>query len=236
MKPLAPDRDTLLDLTVRQLPGPRSLRRSMGVEPASRRWLIGGVIPLWLGAGLGDWYMHKRTHIETTAGARESLIHALMMGEAGIPIALGLFCEINPGVLVTCVGALGVHSATAYWDVAYAEERRHVSAVEQHFHSLLEVAPLMATGFLSALYWDQWHALAKGKPDLRIRTKRRDPLCRRTRIAVLTAMGVFGALPYAEEMWRCLRARPTLKAQPPAEVPPTRTQAIPADPATAATS
>jgi hypothetical protein len=30
-------------------------------------------------------------------------------------------------------------------------------------------------------------------------------------------MGLFGALPYAEEMLRCLRRRPTIKAQPPRE-------------------
>jgi hypothetical protein len=235
MKLPAPDRDALLDLTVRHPPTPRSLRRSLGVETATRRWLVGGVLPLWLGAGLADWYQHRRTHIEDTAGARESMIHSLMMAEAGVPVALGLFCEINPGVLATCAGALGLHSATAAWDVGYAEERRRVTPTEQHCHSLLEVVPLMATGFLAVLYWDQTRALAgmDGERDLRIRTKRRDPLSRKTRIALLTAMGVFGALPYAEEMWRCLRARPTLKARPPAEMPPTPTQAIPADPAAA---
>jgi len=27
---------------------------------------------LWLGAGLVDWYLHRRTRIEETAGPRES--------------------------------------------------------------------------------------------------------------------------------------------------------------------
>jgi hypothetical protein len=31
---------------------------------------------------------------------------------------------------------------------------------------------------------------------------------------LLGAMGLFGALPYAEEMLRCLRRKPTGKAQP----------------------
>lgn len=169
---------------------PRDVRRALGVETATRRWLIGGVLPLWLGAGLADWHRHRRTHIETTAGTRESMIHSLMMTEAGIPVALGLFCEVNPGVLATCAGALAVHGATAYWGVTY--------------------------------------------PDFRLRLKRRDPLSCRTQIALLTAMGVFGALPYAEEMIRCLRARPTLEPQPTATPAPTPTLAIPADPEHAA--
>ncbi|WUI04062.1 diguanylate cyclase [Spirillospora sp. NBC_00431] len=200
--------------------GLNDVRRTLGVEAATRRGLMWGVLPLWLGAGLADWYRHKQTHIETTAGARESMIHSLMMAEAGVPVALGLFCEVNAGVLVTCAGALGVHGATAYWDVSYAESRRRVTPVEQHFHSLLEVVPLMATGFLTVLHWDQARSLVGQdgrKADFRLRLKRRDPLSWRSRAVLLGAMGLFGALPYAEEMWRCLRARPTLKAQPKAD-------------------
>ncbi|WP_207945170.1 diguanylate cyclase [Actinomadura rubrisoli] len=236
MKLRSPDRTALRGLAAATRK-PSDMRRSLGVETATRRWLIGGVLPLWLGAGLADWYRHKQTHIETTAGPRESMIHALMMTEAGVPVALGLFCEVNAGVLATCAGALGVHSATAYWDVSYAEQRRRVTPVEQHIHSLLEVVPLMATGFLATLYWDQARTLVggDGKPDFRVRLKRRDPLSGKTRLALLGAMGLFGALPYAEEMIRCLRARPTLKAQPPADVPPTPTLAIPADPVTTRT-
>jgi hypothetical protein len=194
------------------------VKRTLGVEEATRRGLIAGVLPLWLGAGLADWYRHKQTRIEETAGARESMIHILMMAEGGVPVALGLFCEVNAGTLAACAGAVGVHSLTAYWDVSYAEQRRPVTPVEQHIHSLLEVVPLMATGFLAVLHWDQALALiGREKPDFGIRSKRRDPLSWRTRVALLGAMGVFGALPYAEEMIRCLRARPTLKPQPAAE-------------------
>ncbi|TDD58939.1 diguanylate cyclase, partial [Actinomadura darangshiensis] len=78
-------------------------------------------MPLWLSAGLADW--HRRTSIETTAGARESMIHGLMMTEAGIPVALRLFCKVNAGVLALCGGALGVHAAMALFGaVPYTEE------------------------------------------------------------------------------------------------------------------
>lgn len=226
----APDRAALRDLARHPTTAVPDLRRSMGVDAATRRWLMGVVMPLWLGAGLLDWRCHRRTHIETTAGARESAIHSLMLAEAGAPIMLGLFCEVNAGVLATCAGALGVHSATAYWDVTYAEERRRVTPGEQHIHSLLEVVPLMATGFLAALHWDQLRALVRQgtrRADLRLRPKRR-PLSWRSRAALLGAFAVFGALPYAEEMRRCLRTRATLRAAPEPGLSATETLRIPA--------
>lgn len=67
----------LRGLTRRLPPGPADLRRTAGIENAVRRLLLGGVMPLWLGAGLADWYLHRRTRIEQTAGPRESALHSL---------------------------------------------------------------------------------------------------------------------------------------------------------------
>jgi hypothetical protein len=207
--------------------GPKDIRRTLGVETATRRLLIGGVMPLWLGAGLADWYRHRQTHIETTAGPRESAIHILMMTETGVPVMLGLFCEVNAGVLLTSFAALGAHSATAYWDQTYAEQRRPVTPVEQHLHSLLEVVPMMATGFLTALHWDQARALF-GKDERRFafRRKRHDPVSTGTKVGLIAALAVFGALPYAEELRRCWRARPTLAPMPEPSEPATETLAL----------
>jgi hypothetical protein len=63
-----------------------------------------------------------------------------MFAETGVPVLLGLFCEINAGMLATAARAVAAHSATAYWDQAYAEPRRRVTPVEQHVHSLLEMS------------------------------------------------------------------------------------------------
>jgi len=49
-------------------------------------------MPLWLCAGLADWYLHRRTHVEDTAGARESALRSLLFAETGVPVLLGLFC------------------------------------------------------------------------------------------------------------------------------------------------
>jgi hypothetical protein len=202
------------------------LRRTVGIEKAVSGLLLGGVMPMWLGAGLADWYLHRRTHIEQTSGPRESLIHHLMFAETGVPVLLGLFCEVNAGVLATAYAAAGVHWATAYWDQSYAEERRRVSPLEQDVHSALEMSPVTAAFLLTALHWDQAQALAgrgPSRPRFAIRLKRRDPLTPSARAILLAAVAVFGVLPYAEEFWRCWRATPTLKPlEEPAE-PPTET-------------
>jgi hypothetical protein len=201
-----------------------SVRRDAGVEGAVRRLLVSGVFPLWLAAGLADWYLHRRTGIERTAGARESLIHHLMFAETGAPVLLGLFCEVNAGVLVTAYGAVGLHTATALWDQYYAEPRRQVTLLEQHVHSLLEVSPIMAAFLLTGLHWDQARALAgrdQQAPRFALRLKRSDPVHPRTRLLLLSAVALFGVAPYAEELYRCWRTGHTTAALPEPEEPRT---------------
>ena len=53
------------------------------------------VLPLWLVAGFADWLCHRASHIETTTGAKESLIHLLMFTEVGIPLLAAMFLDIN---------------------------------------------------------------------------------------------------------------------------------------------
>ena len=187
----------------------RELRRISGVEQATRRLLLGFIAPLWIASGLADWLCHRRSDIEHTAGTRESAIHLLMLTEAGVPTMLGLFFEINAGVLAATLGALGLHQATAVWDVAYAEGRREVTTTEQHVHGLLEQVPVMATAFLFALHWDQARALfgaGGARPRFALARKRR-PLPRRAVVRLIGAIAAFGAAPYGEELVRCRRAR-----------------------------
>ena len=208
----------------------QDVRQAFEVEQATQRSLQYFVVPLWIASGLADWYSHRRTHIETTAGARESTLHSLMMVEAGIPATLGLFLDVNAGVLLTAFAGFVAHELTAIWDVAYAEGRRQVTDTEQHIHSFLEVTPLLAVSFLTVLHWDQARTLigrGPGKPDFRPRLKSR-PLSKRYIIGLLASIGAFVALPYAEEFWRCYRANPTLAAQPEQKETPTEAARVPA--------
>jgi hypothetical protein len=187
-------------------------RRRAGVEDATRRLLLGCVLPLWITSGLADWVCHRRSDIEHTAGTHEALIHGAMMSEAGIPVLLGLFAEINAGVLAATMTAFGLHQVTAVWDVAYAESRREVTAGEQHIHGLLEQTPAMATAFLLALHWDQATALLPSSPQ-RPRfaiTPKRHSLSRQTRTIIIALIAALGAIPYSEEILRCRRVDPTI--------------------------
>jgi hypothetical protein len=63
----------------------------------SRRYMLYFMLPLWIVPGFLDYLSHRKTKIETTSGTQESIIHALMTTEAGIPVVMGLLLEINTG-------------------------------------------------------------------------------------------------------------------------------------------
>ncbi len=201
---------------IRRLPrfdAAAELRRTVGVEEASRRLLLYFVVPIWVAAGFADWLCHRRTNIESTAGLHESIVHAVQMSQGGAPALMGLFLEVNAGVLATAYAALGLHQATAAWDVAYADGLREVTPTEQHVHGLLEQVPMMASAFLTALHWDQACALFRlgdERPDFSLRRKRR-PLSRRYVSGVLGAIAALVVVPYAEELWRCARRDATVR-------------------------
>ncbi|WP_241968444.1 diguanylate cyclase [Streptomyces sp. ICBB 8177] len=168
-----------------------------------------GLLPSWFVPGLADWVMHRRTRIEKTAGTRESLIHALMMTEVGVPIALAFVCEVNPLLLAVMLGATGAHEATALWDVRTAvRSDREVKPVEQHIHSFLESLPFAGLSALMCLHPDQVRSLlrgGRGDPDAwrLVLRRRRLPAPYLAGVSVAILLGV--ALPYGEELWRCVR-------------------------------
>jgi hypothetical protein len=185
-----------------------SLRKS-DPEHALTRYLLYYLMPIWMASGLLDWYWHKDTDIEHTSGIRESLIHLLMFTEVGAPLLMGLFFEINAGLLSAMAGALFTHEATAFWDVAYATDHRHVKPREQHTHSFLEVLPFMALSMASCLHWDQFRSIfgiGSENPDWRLTLKKkRLPMPYLWGIAGLIVGGI--VLPYGNELLRCWRAR-----------------------------
>jgi len=151
--------------------------------------------------------LHTRTHIEHTAGTRESLLHLLQLGEIGLPVLLGLLFEINSGILIVMLLAFIVHEATALYDVSYALPRRQVGVLEQHVHSFMEVLPFVALLFVTILNWDQCLALfgLGGEPprfELQLKT---DPIPAGYLLMLLSSVLFFIIVPYTEELWRCMK-------------------------------
>jgi hypothetical protein len=166
------------------------------------------ILPIWLMAGFADWLCHRASHIETTTGAKESLIHLLMFAEVGAPLLAGMFLNINALVIAVMIVAFFVHEATALWDVSYATTARTVTPLEQHVHSFLEMIPLMATLSVISLHWSQFLAIIgcgseTAKFDL---TWKSEPLPTPYIATIMTIILLFEFLPYVEELLRGLRA------------------------------
>ncbi|HEV2635236.1 MAG TPA: hypothetical protein VGX23_08820 [Actinocrinis sp.] len=110
---------------------------------------------------------------------------------------------------LTTSGAAAAHGATALWDVKVATDAREVTVAEQHIRSFLEVLPLTAAAFAACLHWDQVrHAFdGRARPeDWRLLPKdARRPTS--YLIGLGAAVTTFVALPYGEELLRCVRAQ-----------------------------
>ncbi|MBZ9740822.1 MULTISPECIES: diguanylate cyclase [unclassified Mesorhizobium] len=166
------------------------------------------LLPVWLVAGFADWLCHRASHIESTTGAKESLIHLLMFAEVGIPLLAAMFLDVNALVIAIMIVTFFIHEATAMWDVRYATTARTVTPIEQHVHSFLEMIPLMGLVSVVSLHWGQFLALFGAGQE----TARFDIAWKSQQLPVsyiLCVMAVillFELLPYLEEFVRGLRA------------------------------
>lgn len=177
----------------------------MDVAWLLQNFVLYGVIPVWLCAGLADWACHRATDIESTAGTKESLLHVAQLSEVGLPLLVALFFEINALVIAAMIGGLVLHQATAMWDVRWANATRTVPPIEQHVHGVLEMAPVMVFAGLAILNWPAVLDLVQGRLSLSL-TLKEAPLPVPYLTALMLAIVAMGMVPYGEELLRCLRA------------------------------
>ncbi len=178
----------------------RVLQSNSVFKGRTRSFFLFVALPAWLGPGLLDWWCHRRTHIEEPrkGGSKESLIHTAMFAQAGLPLLLAAGFEMNPLLVTLMTGAAVFHEGTAALDVHIAlESDREVSQFEQHVHSFLEVMPFWIVPLMVLL-----HEPTTKRWSL---TRRSSALSRRDLALVASAVTLLGALPYAEELLRCLR-------------------------------
>jgi hypothetical protein len=178
----------------------RTLQSNARLKSRTRSFFLYVVLPAWLGPGLLDWYCHRRTHIEQpeNGGVTESLIHSTMFAEAGLPVLLAAFFEMNPLLISLMTGAAVIHEVTAMADVRVAlKSQRYVSQWEQHTHSFLEVMPFWAVPLMIVLHEPRTNEWAL--------TRRSSVLSKQDLAAVAGAVALAGALPYTEELLRCVK-------------------------------
>lgn len=179
------------------------------------------LVPLWLVPGVLDWYWHRVTKIEQTAGARESIMHGLMLAQAGVPLLSALLLEANAGTIALSAAGALLHEATVMWDIAYTSPRRKIAPREQHTHAFMEAFPFFTAALVASMHPRQSLALlglGDEKPRFALKLSRRVSQSYLVRLGAASLL--FGALPYAEELVRCLRAHPTLGRLPVPEQPP----------------
>lgn len=167
------------------------------------------VLPLWGISGFIDWMCHRATQIEHTSGIKESLIHALMGVQIGIPIVVGILFEMNVLVFLICLLSLIAHELVAHRDVAYTMDRRRISIWEVHAHNYLATIPFYLIALIGVrnpetllkTFTFDW----AGELELRLYA---EPVGGSGYLPwYLAFMGIICIIPYTEELLRCWLAR-----------------------------
>lgn len=105
---------------------------------------------VWLSAGSMDFVLHRASSIETTSGLSESRLHLVQIWILGLATILWLCFRASPALLTILLILVCSHAVTGYWDTRVAYPTRAIRPVEQHVHSILDIAPWVAVG---AVYW-----------------------------------------------------------------------------------
>jgi len=162
------------------------------------------VLPLWMLAGLADYFCHRATSIETTSGTREAILHLIQLALVGLPITLVLFLEANAGYFLAALVFLALHHAVAAVDLVFANPRRRIAPREQMIHSFLEILPITALILLAILHWSQFSALFGLGTETPHFAPHARPLPPGLIISVLGAAFFLNLVPYLEELYRCI--------------------------------
>jgi hypothetical protein len=168
--------------------------------------LVYVVLPLWVLSGFADYLCHRASHITYANGARESLLHWLMLAEVGVPLLLVVFFRINALLLAMMLVCLIAHEITGYFDLKLAMATRKVTVFEHQVHSLLEVLPLAAILLVMTLHWPQTQALfGLGVEAADFSLGPKQPPRWGEIIPPAASFLALILLPYGEELWRGAR-------------------------------
>jgi hypothetical protein len=177
----------------------------LAVIPALILWIL---LPAWILAGFLDWICHRKSGIAEHCGPWESILHLLLLAEAGAALLIGLLLELNEPALALIALCFIVHEITGYADIRFAHARRDLSPAEQRIHDYMTAIPVAALCLLGVMQWETVATLASDPA--RIFT---EPLrWKETPLPTTQILGIFGAvvlvdlIPYVEELHRGLRA------------------------------
>lgn len=124
---------------------------AIDVSPPQVLVYIGYLV--WLLAGTGDFLCHRRTDLPHTSGLGESRLHLLQLTIIGSGLVLWLALAPSLSLLSIELMLVIAHAVFGYLDTRQAFGRRVITPVEQHVHSILDMAPIIAFGILVGSEW-----------------------------------------------------------------------------------
>lgn len=123
-----------------------------GLGPVGWALAYAGLL-VWLFAGMLDFGFHRRTDLPHTSGLGESTLHLLQLGLVGGAIMLAMLFEIDVLVIAAMALLVLVHAFVGYADTRHAFRYRSILPMEQHIHSVLDMAPWIGLGLVVAVTW-----------------------------------------------------------------------------------
>ncbi len=106
-------------------------------------WAYAGYLA-WLAAGSLDFIQHRRTDLAHTSGLAESHWHAVQIGLLGGGVLAWLALAPGLGLMAALSLLAAAHALAGYLDTRTAFGRRTIPPLEQHVHSILDMAPWIA--------------------------------------------------------------------------------------------
>jgi len=125
---------------------------AVGIEAPPAMLLYAGYV-CWLLAGASDFLCHRRTDLPHTSGLAESWMHLLQLAVCGSGLVLWLALAPSLSLLSMELALVAAHAVFGYLDTRQAFGRRVISPIEQHLHSILDMAPIIAFGILLGSQW-----------------------------------------------------------------------------------
>jgi hypothetical protein len=164
--------------------------------------LLGMVIlPLWILAGLADWWCHRRSGIEHSSGLRENLFHLALFALVAAGAVATALLDINYLVLLVLIAVFLAHELLTWVELRYVNDRRHITPFEQMLHSFLEILPLLVVAVLAV---DLLAAQPTGSGTWWVRL--RHDLAPSPLVPAAIAVLLLNVVPLLEETFRCLHA------------------------------
>lgn len=106
-------------------------------------WCFAGYLA-WLATGTLDFLQHRRTGLAQTSGLRETALHGVQLGLLGLAVLAWLALAPTLALLALLATLVALHAVAGYADTLSAFGRRSIPPLEQHVHSVLDMAPWIA--------------------------------------------------------------------------------------------